>query len=65
MPKITVRINKKTGVMQVGTTGVTGEGCLLLTKPLRDGLGITEEPDKTSDYYAQDNTNEGQQEQGN
>ena len=51
--------------MQVGTTGVTGEGCLLLTKPLRDGLGITEEPDKTSDYYAQDNTNEGQQEQGN
>lgn len=64
MKKITARINKRTGVITIQTDGFTGEACLLATKKLRDGLGITDEPDRTSEFYAEDTTTE-QQQQGN
>ena len=64
MPKILVRIHKKTGVMKIESTGFTGEACLLATKKLRDGLGIDAEHEKTSEYYATEEAQD-QQQQGN
>lgn len=64
MAKIKVRINKKTGEMKISSEGITGEACLAATKPLREGLGITDDPELTSEYYQQEEQGE-QQQQGN
>lgn len=62
MKKILGRINKATGQMTLSTDGFTGEACLEATRKLREGLGIEAEPEKTSDFYKEEVTQ--QQEQG-
>lgn len=61
MPKIIARINKKTGVLTLTVDGVQGEQCPLVTKKLRDGLGMEAEPELLPEYYQQDQTNNQQQ----
>lgn len=64
MPKIQVRINKKTGVMKIEAQGFSGDACLEATKKLREGLGITDEPERTAEYYATEEQSEQQQQGG-
>jgi DUF2997 family protein len=53
-PKVVAKINKKTGVITIRSEGIAGEGCLLATKKLREGLGIEAEPDKTPEFYQEE-----------
>lgn len=61
-PKVIATINKKTGTITIKSEGIQGEGCLLATKKLREGLGITAEPDPTPDFYQAEE--QAQQQQG-
>lgn len=50
MRKITVRIGKD-GNMTVLMQGRKGPDCILDTQGLRDGVGETEEIERTAEYY--------------
>ena len=63
MPKVIAVINKRTGAVTIKAEGFTGDACLKATERLRDGLGITAEPERTDAFYATEETNQ-QQEQG-
>jgi len=60
MPKVIARINKKTGEMKIEAQGFVGDACLEATKGLRDKLGITAEPERTSEYFASEGQDETQ-----
>ncbi len=52
MPKVIAIINKKTGAVTIKTEGIDGPACLKATEKLREGFGITAEPELTDQYYA-------------
>lgn len=54
--KIIARINKKTGAVTLKTEGFQGESCLEATKKLRADMGIEAEPERTSEFYTNEET---------
>jgi len=61
MKKMIARINKKTGVMTLSVEGCIGDSCIDLTKPIRDGLGMTGDPERTSEYFQEEASTDQQQ----
>lgn len=61
MKKVVAKINKKTGVLTLQTVGFEGEACLLATAKLRDQLRMEAEPEKTAEFYADEQTTNLQQ----
>ena len=52
------------GEVQIQVKGVHGAGCVDLTKGLEDGLGTVEERKLTGEYYAQQEQQNQQWNQG-